>query len=313
MLVPVSLAEPNVHIIVLNWQRAADTIRCLASLDRLTYPAARITVVDNASGDGSAAAIRRARPATHLIETPRNLGFAGGNNAGIRHALAAGADYVWVLNNDTEVTPAALAEVVAVARADPGIGMTGSLTVTSAQPWQDSRPYPTAGALRGREEVPFLCDGGPHAAHAVDYIKSTMLLSTPMLRQIGLIDERFFHYFEEIDLCLRARAAGWRIALVCQSRIWHRIGSSLAPQSPQALYYSTRNHQLLRRKHWRDRPGETFLREPRFAGWVLSTATRALLRGRWARGQAVLLGVADGLRGRTGPRSLRYDQPAPHR
>src|SRR5262245_27826809 len=117
------VTAPLVHILVLNWNNASDTIECLNSLRGLEYQNHRITVVDNGSTDGSPDCIRNFHPDLELLELQANLGYAEGNNAGISHAITAGADYVLVLNNDKVVGPRLLDELVAVALSHPRIGM----------------------------------------------------------------------------------------------------------------------------------------------------------------------------------------------
>lgn len=117
---------PSISIIILNWNGRSDTIECVESCLLSTYPSFRIVVVDNGSSDGSEAALLEKFPYLDIVQTGCNLGYAGGNNRGIRHALANGADYVWLLNNDTVVAPDALAELVAMAEATPHSGMIGS-------------------------------------------------------------------------------------------------------------------------------------------------------------------------------------------
>ena len=118
---------PLVAVVLLNWNRPADTIDCLSSLDELDYPRVHAIVVDNGSTDGSVDRIRAARPDVEIIEAGRNGGFSGGNNLGVRRALEVGARYVWLLNNDTIVTPGSLSALVARAEADPRVGIVGSV------------------------------------------------------------------------------------------------------------------------------------------------------------------------------------------
>jgi len=297
-----------VTIIVLNWQRPAETLRCLASLNDVVYPRLRIVVVDNGSEDGSEETIRRARPDLSVMQTGQNLGFAGGNNVGILRAMTAGADYVWILNNDTVVDPRALDEAVAAAALDNRIGIVGSATYASSEPWNDARLYPTGGLWDDRVERLLLCDGGEGCAdrgiHRVDFVQGTMLLRISMLTEVGLLDERFFHYFEERELSHRARARGWGVVLACGSHIWHAGGATLSSESPQALYYYMRNRLLYGRAVWRDGPGMTLLHEPGRLWWIANNLGRWLARGRFNYAAAVLLGLVDGVRGRTGQRSL---------
>ena len=120
-------AEPTVYIILLNWHGWRDTIACLDSLASLDYTNYHLQVVDNGSTDNSVACIRAAHPEVSIIETGRNLGFSGGCNVGVRRALEEGADYIWLLNNDTTVDPQALSAMVAVAETDPKVGAIGSV------------------------------------------------------------------------------------------------------------------------------------------------------------------------------------------
>jgi len=299
---------PLVSIIVLNWQRPTETLRCLASLNDLVHPRLQIVVVDNGSGDGSQETICEARPDLFVMQTGQNLGFAGGNNMGIRRAMTDGADYVWILNNDTVVDPRALSEAVAAAALDDRIGIVGSVTYTSSEPWSDARIYPTGGLWDDRAERLLLCDGGQECAergvHRVDFVQGTMLLRVSMLAEIGLLDERFFHYFEERELSHRASARGWGVVLACRSHIWHAGGATLSSESPQALYYFVRNLMLFGRAARGDSPGMTLLREPGRLWWLASNLCRWLVRGRFNYATAVLRGLVDGVRGRTGHRSL---------
>src|SRR5690348_1381706 len=120
---------PRVVLLILTWNRRDDVLRCAASLSRLTYPNITPVVIDNASQDDTVAALRAAYPALPIIANTANLGYAGGNNAGIRWALAQGADYVQLINSDTEVTPGLTAELVRVAEADPRIAVVGCRNV----------------------------------------------------------------------------------------------------------------------------------------------------------------------------------------
>ena|ERR1700681_3309672 len=118
---------PSVWIVVLNWNGLSDTLACLESLQRLHYPERRIVVVDNCSTDGSVDGLRRAAapPTIDIIEAGTNLGYAGGNNLGIRYALDRGADFILVLNNDTTADPMLVNELVAAADRHPEAGCFG--------------------------------------------------------------------------------------------------------------------------------------------------------------------------------------------
>src|ERR1039457_4136566 len=114
---------PKVFIIVLNWNGLKDTLECLDSVFKLEYPNFEVIVVDNASTDNSVEVIREKFQQVILIENKENLGFTGGNNTGIRHALQLGTDYFWLLNNDTVLEPDTLSRIVVTADNDSTIGM----------------------------------------------------------------------------------------------------------------------------------------------------------------------------------------------
>src|ERR1700691_2125480 len=120
-------SNPAVSCVVLNWNGWRDTIECLDALRESTYPHLTVIVVDNGSSDDSVARIRFAHPDILVLESEKNLGFAGGNNIGIRYALAHRADYVWLLNNDTKPAPDALSTLVAKLLTDQGIGAVASI------------------------------------------------------------------------------------------------------------------------------------------------------------------------------------------
>jgi len=243
------MSAPHVLIVVLNWNGLADTLACLESMRRLEYPAYEVLVVDNGSSDGSPAAIRERFPDVTLIETGENLGFAGGNNVGIRHALEIGADYVLLLNNDTEVSPDFLSRLVEAAEADSQVGMAGPTIYYYDRPeviWSAGgeidwrRGCTRMVGLDERDDGQF---GG--APREVDFITGcAVLVRATALRQAGLLDERFFMYYEEVEWCVRTRRAGFRIVHVPQAHIWHKIAPSAQSDSPRVHYYMTRNRLL---------------------------------------------------------------------
>jgi GT2 family glycosyltransferase len=299
--------HPSVYIVVLNWNGWRDTIRCLDSVRRLDYPASHILAVDNGSVDGSAQRISAAHPEVELIETGKNLGFAGGNNIAIREALERGAEYIWVVNNDAEVEPETLSALFASARSHARVGI---VAPSVWRPGKNGEPARETGAFqwRGEYRLPATCpptDGRTgEPFHLVDDVAgSGPLLDAKMLREIGLFDERFFHYWEDVELCVRARQAGWLVAHACGARIWHTAGGSVPTESPQAQYYFVRN--WLHFSHWTGRGNllTMFRRAPRMTlGRIFGR--RWLVQGRWRVSVAALLGVVDALRGRYGQRDL---------
>ena len=214
------MSAPQVTIVVVNWRRADDTIECLDSLAALEYTGFDVVLVDNASGDDSVARIRAAYPGVRVVVSEANRGFAGGNNLGVQEALDGTSDFVWLLNNDARVAPSTLAELVGVAERDPRIGAVGSVAYYASDPervevWGGGYVSVWSGRTRVQTRQP--------AAGGLDYVSGvSLLLRTSALRDVGLLDENYFMYWEDADLGFRLRAKGWRLAVAARAAIWHK-------------------------------------------------------------------------------------------
>ena len=206
---------PAVTIVLLNWNGWRDTDACLVSLAGLEYPNYEIIVVDNASTDGSEAELKKRYPNLTLLQSGTNLGFAGGNNVGLRYALAHGAQYVWLLNNDTLVEPDALGKLVAKFQREPDLGLCGSTLVYESQ--RDT--VQALGGARYNRWLGTVQHIGQHERwpQAVDEVRveqrlsyligASTLVSKAFLERVGLLQEDYFLYFEELDWAVRARGA----------------------------------------------------------------------------------------------------------
>jgi hypothetical protein len=243
---------PRVTVIVLNWNGLDDTLDCLEHLRRLEYPEYDVVTVDNGSTDGSPEAIRERFPEVTLIETGQNLGFAGGNNVGMRYALETGADCVLLLNNDTQVAPDALGHLVEAVQADPRAGVAGPTIYYYDQP---EVIWSAGGAVDWRRGGTWMVglneqDTGQFGLvpRGVDFVTGCALFARKgVLEQAGLLDERFFMYYEEVEWCLRARRVGFGIVHVPRARVWHKISPESQADSPLVHYYMTRNRLLFLR------------------------------------------------------------------
>jgi len=248
------MTEPNVAIIILNWNRFRDTAECLESVFKIRYSNYSVVVVDNGSVDDSAAGIEKAFDRVTLIRNKDNLGYAEGNNVGILHALERGADYIWLLNNDTVVDPDALIAMVELAERDRGIGILGSKIYYFDQPevlWFAGATIDWHRAISphiGRLENDI---GQYDLATEVDRVTGcSMLVRREVFEKIGMFDEKFFLYDEEVDLCVRARKKGIRNYYVPKSVVYHKISVSSGENSvPIYAYYNTRNFLYLIRKN----------------------------------------------------------------
>jgi GT2 family glycosyltransferase len=243
---------PFVMSVILNTNRCGDTLACLASLAGGTYSNHRTIVLDNASTDGSAGAIREAFPEVHVLALDNNLGYAGNNNVGMAAALAQGADWVFVLNEDTVLAPDCLARLIDTGETDARIGIVGPMVYHHAEP----QVIQSAGGALGRYwESRHLghntIDAGQfQQPRDVEWISGcAILVRRSVIEQVGMIDPRYFYFWEETEWCLRASRSGWRIVHVPQAHLWHKGVQRDYRPNPSVTYYATRNRLLTLAKH----------------------------------------------------------------
>ena len=243
---------PLVVTIILNTNRKIDTLEALHSLSENTYPEQHIIVLDNASTDGSVAAIRQSHPEVEVIELEQNLGYAGNNNVGIRAALEAGAEWVLVLNEDTILAPDCLERLVKLGERDQQIGIVGPMVYHFNEPQiiQSAGGKMTPGWVSVHLAQNELDSGQFPDPHEVDWISGcAIMVRKAVIEQVGMIDARFFYYWEETEWCLRARAAGWKIFHHPQAHLWHKGVQRDYHPGPNVTYYSTRNRLLTLSTH----------------------------------------------------------------
>ena len=270
--------QAKVCTVVLNWNGWRDTSECLASLRHLTYGNNEVIVVDNGSTDESVAQLRSQFPGAILIEAGNNLGFSAGCNLGIRRALAAGAEFIWLLNNDALVDPAALTALVNRALSDESVAAVGSAIYFMHQP--------TRLQVWGGGRINFLLGRSRHCLkpvpdHALDYITgASLLLRSSALEEAGFLDEDFFFFWEDADLGFRLRRAGWNLAVAGNSKVWHKQSASLRQQSVLLDTYFNQSACRFFRKHAR------VPQIPLYAGIILRFLKR-MLTGQFRRAGAV--------------------------
>jgi GT2 family glycosyltransferase len=272
----------RVDVVVLNWNGWQDTIACLASLQRQDYHHFNLLVVDNGSTDGSVDQIKQAMPALELLQTGANLGFGGGCNAGIKLALARGADYVWLINSDATVDPGALSALVRVAEKNPALGAVGSVLYEADQ--HDRIQLWGGGAVN-------LWLGLSHhrtSPGPLDFISgASVLLRRTALEEVGLFDQAtFFMYWEDTDLGFRLRQVGWQLAVADDSRVWHKQSASLGQGSPVLDAYFTRSEVRFLRRY----APMPFISISLMLGMRLA---KRLVTGEISRARAVLNGFLD--------------------
>ena len=242
---------PKIYIIILNWNGKKDTLECLESVQQINYPNYQVVVADNGSVDGSVSAIQEKFSDVHIIENQENLGFAGGNNVGIEYAVAEGADYVFLLNNDTTVDTQLLWAFIEATEKYQEAGIFGAKIYMYKSPekiWY-------AGAKWLPEQAKFIHLGQGEFDSKIKWqqIKETeyicgcaFFIKTEVIKEIGVLDSRYFLTWEETDWCYRARKAGYQCMVVPNAKVWHKISASFSggQQAPHAQYFWWRNRLL---------------------------------------------------------------------
>ncbi|MCF8216572.1 MAG: glycosyltransferase family 2 protein [Chlorobium sp.] len=243
-----------VTVIVLNWNGKDDLLRCLGSLDPLLSEQLRVLVVDNGSSDGSSAAVRDRFPGVELLALDRNFGYAGGNNAGFRHAMKRRPEYVVFLNNDTVVAPDAVARLTAVLRDDPEAGIAVPEILYMDDP---DRIWYAGGVVRlglglVRHEGIRKLHGPAYARRKETGYATGCCIAMRSLdfERIGGFDERFGMYAEDVDLSLRVRKAGLTVVCEPAARVWHRVSASYGSgMHPRKILRKSAAMLYLMRKH----------------------------------------------------------------
>ncbi|NRA89684.1 MAG: glycosyltransferase family 2 protein [Simkaniaceae bacterium] len=229
------------YVIVLNWNGKSDTLNCLQSLTSVSTPHQTI-VVDNGSTDGSQVAIAEKFPHVHLIETKENLGYAEGNNMGIRYALENGADYIFILNNDTRVSSEIIESFL-----KRDVPIQGGKALLMDEPTKIDHLGGNWDKKKG--EFNLVAEFDPSSNWdtpvTLDYVCGVALfVKAEVFKKIGLFDPRFFLFWEEADWCLRAKRAGYDSQTCPEALLFHKRSASFTGGKPHTTYFWWRNRLL---------------------------------------------------------------------
>jgi GT2 family glycosyltransferase len=242
--------SPRVSIVTVNYNQTKVTCELLASLRYVTYPDVEVIVVDNFSNEDPTPVIAKEFPEVKLIRTPKNLGFAGGNNLGIQ---AATGKYILFLNNDTEVDPGFLEPMVDLFETNPKAGVASSKLIyhnsggiiqyagsSGINPFT-GRSQRTGYMEKDNGQYETLCE--THLAHG-----AAMMVPRKVINEIGMMPDFFFLYYEEVDWCESIKSAGYKIYFVPGSKVYHKESMSVGKNSILKTYYITRNRLLFMRR-----------------------------------------------------------------
>lgn len=250
-----SMKQPLVYIVLLNWNNYHDTIECIEMLKKITYKNYRIILVDNASTNESVALLKKRYPQIFLIENKENLGFSG-VNVGIEYALVKKADYILLLNNDTVVDKKFLSELVRVSESNEKIGLASSLIYY----YHDKDKVQSAGGfINYKGSYPFIDpnwqkrDSGQFKENIFTdtLIGCSLLVKRSVFEKVGLFDTNLFIYADDTELSIRAKKNRFLLCSVVTSKVWHKVSASSGGREHNLtyLYYNTRNIIYFSKKH----------------------------------------------------------------
>jgi GT2 family glycosyltransferase len=279
------------YVVIPNWNGAHDLPKCLDSLLDQTL-SCHIIVVDNGSTDGSLELLKKEYPEVEVLVLAKNHGFAGGVNTGAKKALEDGAKYVALLNNDAPADKKWLESLVEKLEQDSKLGIATSKILSVDSIFLDSTgdyytiwglPYP-----RGRNETGI----NKYDSDTVIFGASggASLYRTEMLKEIGLFDEDFFAYYEDVDLSFRAQLGGWKVAYAPKAIVYHQIGATSGKIKGFTTYQTLKNLPLLM---WKNVPARLMLKVfPRFVLAYFMFWGRALSRGQvWPSTKGVAMSI----------------------
>ncbi|MEM9593187.1 MAG: glycosyltransferase family 2 protein [Acidobacteriota bacterium] len=296
-------SPPSVLALVLNYNGKDVTLKTLESLAELDYPRLDTVVVDNGSTDDSWGAVEGAFPGVQQVKVPENRGISYGMNFGLRHMLERDYDYVLILNNDIEVAPSMVTEMMRVAESDGSIGAVGPKAYYY---WDRERLWSTGGILRFRESVTRErgdgeVDRGQYDRDGeVDYVNGcAMLVRRSALEATGLWDPTYYLGVEDADWCVRMKRRGFRCHYAHRAKLWHMISHSTGVYKPGRTFHTGRSTAIFVRRFAGPWQRLSFLV---FAALTLPLAwLRELPKGNQGAAVSKARGILEGLRVPIGP------------
>lgn len=294
-------AAYRLAVIVLNWNNARDSIKCIQSIGSWESLKPDIYVVDNASTDNSLSEIRLCFPNITIIKSKKNLGFAGGNNLAISKAIENGSDTILLLNNDVNATESNISKLLGILRARPDIAVVGPRLRMGMSVYAGGRDI-------GRNVstyVPWSAGMGDDMVVEVDYVPGTaFMVRSTALERAGLLDEDFFFSGEIADLCRRMRDLGMRCCVYTGAEVAHDIDpSSSQMRNTLYAYYSTRNRFLYIKKHGN---GHLLRRYGWWIGYCVREIVMSFAGSNWGHARAISLALFDGMAGKFGDHNYRF-------
>ena len=299
-------AEPRVAIVVLSWNGREHVLDCLSSLRRLEWDRLFTIVVDNGSTDGTGDAVRAAFPEIDVVSTGRNLGFAEGNNVGMRRALERGADWILLLNDDTVADPLLVSALMQHGAGLPEVGALCPKIYYSNPPdmiWYAGGSFDPRRGYNGAHVGFRERDRGQfdEVREVTRPTGAAMCISRAVVESVGMLDGQLFCTVEEVEWSIRMRHSGYRVYYVPQGKVWHKVSSAMGGEnSPTIAYYAMRNTLEVCNRH---APLKGLAAVRRHAAAVIANVLYALRSpNRWMNLRMIMEGRRDYRRGMLGPR-----------
>lgn len=245
--------SPKVFIVILNFNSFEDTEECLISLEKLDYNNYEIIIIDNSSNDNSYDKLKKRFVKYNIIKSNENLGYANGNNIGIKYALESGAEYICILNNDVIVERNFLDKIITVMKDKMDIGLAGPCICqydhkNSIQAMGANINLYT-GLTQGKYKN-YKYSEIPHKNILVDYLGGACFICRrEVFEEIGLIPENYFLFFEETEFCYRASIKGYKLLCVYDSKVYHKGSSTISKYKGLSYYFLNRNRVVFIRRN----------------------------------------------------------------
>jgi len=303
------MKEPKIAIIIINWNTYQLTFNCLKSLEACTYKNKIIFFVDNGSKDGSGDKIALEFPDINYIQNEINEGFTGANNIALKVILKQNFDYVLLLNNDTEVKPNFLTHLEASMNFDENLAATQPLILDFPNKntiWNAGGSFNSFFGLSKTRSKGMIYKPKLKIDTSTEWISGCcILVKIAVIHEVGLLDNRFFAYFEDVDWSIRMTNLGYKLGVVPKSIIYHHSSGSSKKNntsnegnlSPYAHYLNVRNHIYLIKKHTFFFNSIGSLIYQIFK--ITSYSIYFILRFRFGKFKMVWRGVSDGIKIKT--------------
>lgn len=242
------MKSPRVFIIILNWNGLEDTLECLESVFKLDYPNFRVVIVDNHSSDGAVEVLTKEYPKVKVIENHENLGYTGGNNIAIRHAIEEGAEFVWLLNNDVVVESETLGKLIDVSERHPEIGLVSPVIWSCDEPRQmqfSGTEFDWSDFVKKTDEENQLFQN-KDIRISVSLVGTALLIRRSIIEKAGYLNEKYFAYSEDNEYSVRVAKLGYSNVIVNSAKIYHKGSRSTSGgKKPIQMYFRTRNLYFL--------------------------------------------------------------------